>query len=42
MRISTMMAAPSTCHQTEMLLKMASRWLEKMLTAPAMAKMITK
>ena len=27
-----MAAAPSTCHQTEMLLKMPSRWLEKMLT----------
>ena len=28
----TMAAAPNTCHQTETLLRMASRWLEKMLT----------
>ena len=30
-----MAAAPTTCHHTEMLLKMESRWLEKMLTIAA-------
>ena len=33
-----MAAAPSTCHHTEMLLKMASRWLEKMLITAAMTR----
>ena len=37
-----MAAAPSTCHQTEMLLKMPSRWLEKMLTSAAMTRMPRK
>jgi len=37
-----MAAAPSTCHQTEMLLKMLSRWLEKMLMTAAMARTARK
>ena len=32
-------AAPTTCHHTEMLLMIASRWLEKMLTIAAIARM---
>ena len=31
-RIPTTNVAPATCHQTEMLLKMARRWLLKMFT----------
>src|SRR5690349_12257831 len=38
-RITT--AAPATCHHTEMLLMMASRWLEKMLMMADMARMAT-
>ena len=41
-RISTMAAAPNTCHHTETLLMMASRWLEKMLTMAAITRMATK
>jgi hypothetical protein len=37
-----MAAAPSTCHQTEMLLKIESRWLEKMLMMAAMARTAMK
>src|SRR5690242_18567915 len=31
-RMSTTAAAPKTCHHTEMLFRIASRWLEKMFT----------
>ena len=41
-RIRTIAAAPSTCHQTEMLLKMESRWLEKMLITAAMTRTAMK
>src|ERR1700694_757440 len=34
-------AAPATCHHTETLLMMASRWLEKMLMIAEIARMIT-
>ena len=34
-RMRTTIDAPMTCHHTEMLLKIASRWLEKMLTREA-------
>ena len=37
-----MATAPSTCHQTEMLLKMESRWLEKMLMTAAMMRTAMK
>ena len=40
-RMTTMTVAPMTCHQTEMLLSTASRWLEKMLTRAARPRMIT-
>ncbi len=39
-RMMTITAAPITCHHTEMLLSTASRWLEKMLTTAASARMI--
>ena len=38
----TMIDAPTTCHHTEMLLKMASRWLEKMFTSAANTRMTKK
>ena len=38
----TTAAAPKTCHQTDMLFTMASRWLEKMLTTAAMTRMAMK
>src|SRR5580700_2388717 len=41
-RIRMMAAAPNTCHQTEMLLKMESRWLEKMLTMAARTRITMK
>ena len=41
-RISTMAVAPITCQYTEMLLKMASRWLEKMLASAAMTRIAMK
>ena len=41
-RMSTTTAAPATCHQTEMLLMTANRWLEKMFTSAAMARMPRK
>ena len=34
-------AAPATCHQTEMLFRIASKWLEKMFTTEAMTRMTT-
>ena len=40
--MSTIAAAPITCQHTETLLKMPSRWLEKMLTTAAMARMARK
>jgi hypothetical protein len=42
MRMSTTAAAPNTCHHTDTLLMTASRWLEKMLTSAASARMATK
>lgn len=35
-------AAPKTCHHTETLLMIASRWLEKMLISAEMPRMATK
>ena len=35
-------AAPTTCHHTETLFRMASRWLEKMLTTAASASTTMK
>ena len=40
-RMTMTAAAPATCHHTETLLMIASRWLEKMFTTAAMARMIT-
>ena len=37
-----MTAAPITCHHTEVLLKIDSRWLEKMLTREAMNRIPRK
>ena len=37
-----MASAPNTCHHTEVLLKIASRWLEKMLTRDATKRMPRK
>ncbi len=37
-----MTAAPITCHHTETLLKTASRWLLKMLMAPATSRTTRK
>ena len=37
-----MSATPATCHQTEMLLRIAIRWPLKMLRTAATARMITK
>ena len=34
-RIAITIAAPATCHHTEMLLSTASRWLRKMFTTAA-------
>src|SRR5664280_1658604 len=42
MRIRTTAAAPNTCHHTDTLLMMASRWLEKMFTSAASTMMMTK
>src|SRR6476620_2943214 len=39
-RITMTAAAPTTCHHTEMLLMTASRWLEKMFTTAATARMM--
>ena len=36
------MAAPATCHHTETLLMIASRWLLKMLASAARKRMTTK
>ena len=36
------MAAPATCHQTEMLFTIASRWPLKMLAVAASTRMTTK
>ena len=33
-RITTITATPITCHQTETLLKIDTRWLEKTLISP--------
>jgi hypothetical protein len=41
-RMSTTVAAPATCHHTEMLFRIASSWLEKMFTRAASARMIAK
>ena len=41
-RMSTIAAAPNTCHHTETLLTRASRWLEKMLIMAAMTRMPMK
>ncbi len=35
-------AAPNTCHHTDTLLTMASRWLEKMFTMAAITRMPMK
>ena len=40
-RISTMSAAPATCHHTDTLLMTARRWLEKMLASAASTRITT-
>ena len=40
--MAMMKAAPKTCHQTEMLLSLASRWLEKMLAKAVSVKITRK
>ena len=41
-RIRITAAAPATCHHTEMLFRIASRWLEKMLMIAAITRMTMK
>jgi hypothetical protein len=40
--MATTVAAPATCHHTEMLFRIASSWLEKMFTSAASASTTMK